>query len=50
MKYRPRPSLIKLTLIEIVSCGVRDKIKEQYLSLSSMDVVKGEKRINSIYN
>jgi hypothetical protein len=25
-----------------VSCGVRDKIKEQRLSLSSMDVVKGD--------
>jgi hypothetical protein len=25
-----------------VSCGVRDKIKEYHLSLSSMDVVKGD--------
>jgi hypothetical protein len=24
-----------------VSCGVRDRIKEKHLSLSSMDVVKG---------
>jgi hypothetical protein len=25
-----------------VSCGVRDGIKEQYLSLSFMDVIKGD--------
>jgi hypothetical protein len=28
-----------------VSCGVRDKIKEYHLSLSSVDVVKGDYRI-----
>jgi hypothetical protein len=27
---------------ENVSCGVRDKRKEKHLSLSSMDVVKGD--------
>jgi hypothetical protein len=31
----------------MVSCGVRDKIKEEHLSLSSMDVVKGDLRFNT---
>jgi hypothetical protein len=26
----------------LVYCGVRDKIKEKHLSISSMDVVKGD--------
>jgi hypothetical protein len=29
-------------LIQKVSCGVGDKIKEKHLSLSSMDVVQGD--------
>jgi hypothetical protein len=32
-----------------VLCGVRDITKEYHLSLSSMDVVKGDLRINSTY-
>jgi hypothetical protein len=31
-----------------LSCGVRDKIKEYHLSLSSMDVVKGDQRIKAL--
>jgi hypothetical protein len=34
--------------IIIVTCGVRDRTKEYNLSLSSMDVVKGDLSINSI--
>jgi flagellar motility protein MotE (MotC chaperone) len=33
---------VKLELEIKVSCGVRDKIREYHLSLSSMDVVKGD--------
>jgi hypothetical protein len=44
---------LKLTRLRkaktFVSCGVRDKIKEYHLSLSSMDVVKGDYGINSTY-
>jgi hypothetical protein len=29
-------------ILNSVLCGVRDKIKEWHLSLSSMDVVKGD--------
>jgi hypothetical protein len=35
-------SLLALLTDIAVSCGVRDKIKEYYLSFSSMDVVKGD--------
>jgi hypothetical protein len=33
---------IAVVVSPFVSCGVRDKIKEYRLSLSSMDVVKGD--------
>jgi hypothetical protein len=40
----PRGGLWHILLMcnPFVSCGVRDKIKEKHLSLSSMDVVKGD--------
>jgi hypothetical protein len=29
-------------MFRLVSCGVRDEIKDYHLSLSSMDIVKGD--------
>jgi hypothetical protein len=36
-------------MLFIVSCGFRDKIKEKQLSLYSIDVIKGDQRIDSTY-
>jgi hypothetical protein len=46
-KLNRRHGGVSIGWIMKVSCGVRDKIKENHLSLSSNDVVKGDLRINS---
>jgi hypothetical protein len=44
-----RQSLPTSLLRKAVPCGVLNKIKEQHLSLSTMDVVKDDDSINSSY-